>query len=148
MKDAPMAFSKWIKLVLAFGSTLAYEGVQAEDGYRLWLRYDKVEDPVLLTSYLQKVSVIVVEGASDTEKVLGEELKTGLDGLLGRKTPLTETITEDGVVLVGTPSTSPLIASLKWSRDLKRLGNEGYLIRSTTLQEHKTIVIASASPVG
>src|SRR5579872_1973010 len=114
--------------------------VHAEDGYRLWLRYDKVNDPALLASYQKEVSAIVVEGPSETEKVLREELKRALGGLLGREIPLVKAPGENGTVVVGSPSTSPLIASLDWSKELEPLGREGYLIRSTSLRGQRAIV--------
>ncbi|HEY5038255.1 MAG TPA: alpha-glucuronidase family glycosyl hydrolase, partial [bacterium] len=120
---------------------------QAEDGYRLWLRYDQVDDPGLLISYRQTLSSIVVQGKSETEKALTEELKNGLSGLLGQKIPFTELV-EKGAVIVGSPSTSPLIAELHWTKKLKQQGPEGYLIQSTTFQGRKVIIIASKSPIG
>ncbi len=148
MTFSPVAFLKHLKPFLALGFLLSCATVQAEDGYRLWLRYDKVDDPVLLTSYRQNVSAILVEGTSETEKVLQEELKKALGGLLDREVSLAKTPGENGTIVVGTPSTSPLIASLDWSKELEALGPEGYLICSSSLQGHQTIVIASASPIG
>ena len=42
----------------------------------------------------------------------------------------------DGAVIVGTPSTSPLVAALGWTDALARLGDEGYVIRSATVGGH------------
>lgn len=134
-------------LVLSFLILWIAPQAQAEDGYRLWLRYDQVDDPGLLISYRQTLSSIVVQGKSETEKALTEELKNGLSGLLGQKIPFTELV-EKGAVIVGSPSTSPLIAELHWTKKLKQQGPEGYLIQSTTFQGRKVIIIASKSPIG
>ena len=132
--------------VLGLGLLLA-AGARAEDGYQLWLRYAKVGDPQLLQSYRQAFSSIVVPGDSDTDRILRKELQRGLKGLLGKDIHVGKDLTS-GALLVGTPSTSPLIAQLKWDGDLKPLGNEGYLLRSTEISGSQVTVIASLSPVG
>jgi alpha-glucuronidase len=67
-------------LVVLFCALLG-QPAYAEDGYRLWLRYDVVQDAALLAAYRQSASSIVVEGRSDTERVLREELERGPSAL-------------------------------------------------------------------
>ena len=45
-------------ILVALGATLA----RAEDGYRLWLRYDLVADTSLRESYTQALGQIVIGG--------------------------------------------------------------------------------------
>jgi alpha-glucuronidase len=119
----------------------------AEDGYRLWLRYDKVESPQQLAVYRKAVSALVVEGDSPSERVIRAELRQGLAGLLGTNIPLSTRVEEAGLV-AGTPRTSGLIRDLKWDSDLKAAGTEGYVIRSATLKGRRVTVIASQGPPG
>jgi alpha-glucuronidase len=60
---------------------------RAEDGYRLWLRYEKVSDEALRKAYQERLSRIVlsVPGGVSSAKVdaAREELTLGLQGLLG-----------------------------------------------------------------
>lgn len=58
---------------------------RAEDGYRLWLRYDKVNDPVLLNQYNKQLRSICLAGGTLPLLSAQLELKTGLEGLLGKK---------------------------------------------------------------
>ena len=137
----------WLKfLVLGFGCFLTATA-WAEDGYPLWLRYAKVSVPQLLQAYRQAFSSIAVQGDSDTDRALRKELQKGLKSLLGKDIPAVKDA-QSGGLLVGTPSNSPLIASLKWDDELKALGNEGYLIRFTEISGKQATVIASLSPVG
>jgi alpha-glucuronidase len=53
-------------------------------------------------------------------------------------------IEHDGVLVAGTPKSSPAIAHLKRNRELARLGPEGFLIRSVKIGSRSATVIASA----
>src|SRR5688572_12558403 len=57
----------------------------AEDGYRLWLRYNKVSDNKLLSNYGRLISTVVFEESSPTLDAAKKELVTGLEGLLNKK---------------------------------------------------------------
>jgi alpha-glucuronidase len=137
----------WLATAFVSCALLAQVG-QAEDGYRLWLRYDVVPDASRLGAYRQAVSSIVVQGRSDTERALREELGRGVGGLLATTVPSVDSVSGDGAVVAGTPSTSSLIAALGWASRLKEVGPEGYVIRSTKVGGRKATVIASESAVG
>ena len=121
---------------------------RAEDGYRLWLRYVKVDDAAQLRDYQRSVSSIVVQGLSPTERIIREELQRGLAGLLDAPVPISEAVREDGAVVVGTPASSPLVARVQWVKDLAALGNEGYIIRSSTIGGHAVTLICSQGTSG
>ncbi len=119
---------------------------RAEDGYRLWLRYDKVDDPALLETYRQTISSLYIPGRSNTEKIIAHELKKNLSGLLGREVPLSDHL-QMGSVVVALPS-FPLPGLLEWPDKLKAQGPEGYFIRSLSVNGNKITVISSLSPRG
>ena len=85
---------------------------RAEDGYDLWLRYWEVEDATRLAEYRAAVGRLVVQGGSPTLIAARDELVAGLTGLLGRPITATSSLTSSGTLIVGTPASSPLIASL------------------------------------
>jgi alpha-glucuronidase len=127
-----------------FGGLFLAGLLQAEDGYRLWLRYDKTANPQILTRYQAQITQLIVPQKSTA----GEELKTGLSGLLGKEIPTVSSILEDGAVIAGTPQTSPLVNKLIPSSELEPVGNEGYIIRSLQHDNHSVIVIAGNQPTG
>jgi alpha-glucuronidase len=126
---------------------LNYE-LNGEDGYRLWLRYDQVNDPATLKQYNKHISGYLAEGESPVLKASSKELKTGLTGLLGRDIPELASITQNGVILIGTPETSSIISSLNLDNKLKDVEEEGYLIISAKCKGKKSIVIAANSDRG
>jgi alpha-glucuronidase len=120
--------------------------VDAEDGYRLWLRYDKIDNPTLLQQYRDNIAGIQFTSPTPTLKVAKEELLNGLEGLLGKKLKEQKTIAEKFLV-VGTSSTSTTIQSLLSSSHLN-LGTEGFIINTQKFGQKNTIVIAANSDVG
>ena len=120
---------------------------KAEDGYRLWLRYDPLPHSAL-GAYRPRVTSVVVQGRSATLDAARAELVGGCAGLLGGAVPAAEEVVRDGAVVVGTPRSSPLVAGLGWARRLSALGPEGFLIRSARLGPHSVTVIASEGEAG
>lgn len=117
----------------------------AEDGYELWLRYRPLPEPAAQV-YRTVASELVIATATPTQAAIRTELLRGLGGLLGGPPPLSDAITRDGAVLVGTPSSSPLLARL--ALDFEGLGRDGYLIRSVELDGRAATVIAANTDVG
>jgi alpha-glucuronidase len=57
------------KLLLVACSCLVAVFLYAEDGYRLWLGYDKIDDPVLLQQYRNSITGIQFSASSPTLSV-------------------------------------------------------------------------------
>jgi alpha-glucuronidase len=127
---------------------LLYNFSQAEDGYRLWLRYDRITDAKKLNAYKAALTEIYLKDDSPTLKAASEELSNGLAGLLGIRLPFLRTITKHGALIVGTPQSSETIAALDLQNKLKSVGAEGYLILTTTVNQKKCTAIAANTDVG
>lgn len=133
--------------LLALLLLLAGASARAEDGYRLWLRYDALPARALRL-YRPLVTSVVVEGKSATLDAARAELLEGCSGLLGLTVPSSERVERDGAIVVGTPETSTLVGGLGWARQLDALGGEGFLIRSARLKGRAVTVIASVGEAG
>ncbi len=64
---------------------IAAVSVSAEDGYCLWLRYDKISDQKVLERYNQEIAGWIIQGKTPLLKAAGSELQTALNGLLDRE---------------------------------------------------------------
>jgi alpha-glucuronidase len=122
--------------------------VSAETGYRLWLRYDQVSDNQMLEYYRISVTGFIIEGESPILASVRNEMNMGLAGLLGQNIPSLKAVKGNGIVIAGTPSNSPLIASLKLKDKLAKLGNEGFIIITSVYKKKKIIVIAANTDIG
>jgi alpha-glucuronidase len=115
----------------------------AEDGYDLWLRYRPME--AAAAAQYAPHAVAVVGGDSPTLRAAESELERGLGGLLGRPVGMAPAV-GDGDIVLGTPQGSALVRGL--NLNLAKLGTEGYLIESTTIDGHPVTVIAANNDVG
>jgi alpha-glucuronidase len=117
----------------------------AEDGYRLWMRYEPLPEATV-AQYKPHATAVVVPGSSKTTQAIRHELVTALTGMLGIPVHVASAVERHGAIVVGTPQSSPLIAAL--DLPLKELGPEGYCIRSVMLDGHQVTVVAANSEVG
>ncbi|MBN8668239.1 MAG: alpha-glucuronidase [Chitinophagales bacterium] len=74
--------------------------LRAETGYDLWLRYNKVSDPVLLKHYRQYIEDPVFPGSSPMLDVAKAELRNAFTGLLGTTVSLRTTPTSRSTFFV------------------------------------------------
>ncbi len=119
--------------------------LRAEDGYRLWMRYEKISDPAVLRHYQNGIRGIVVEGSSPTLTIARQELENGLSGILSRKVAASQKISS-GTIIAGTFDSPHLKALRATGKNLP--GPEGFIIRSTTINKKKVIAIAAHSEIG
>src|ERR1700761_5248385 len=125
--------------------------IHAEDGYRFWLRYDRIDDPVLLQQYRSAIVGVLVNNSSPTLHVAAKELQDGLTGLLGQPNTIIPHAlgwVGPGALIAGTPASSPFVARLHWTDSLKRLGDEGFMIRQYTLNDQSGIAIVANTDIG
>ena len=130
-------------LILIFG----FLNTNAEDGYRLWLRYELIQNTQVLNEYKQLIKGIVFEGDSPTINAAKDELQKGLKGLLGIAFNYSNQV-EDNFIAAGTPEHSPLINSFDIKDKLKNLGDEGYVIINMPVNGKNVFVISANKDIG
>lgn len=94
---------------------LSTSSVFADDGYRLWLKYDLLKDSKQRQNYAQLTKFIALSADNQIIKTASEELQIGLQGLLGEKAPIVKSATEGGVILKITDEIQTLSGSSKES---------------------------------
>jgi alpha-glucuronidase len=136
-----------LKSVALFFSLLfltAYS--HAEDGYRLWLRYDKITNEGLLQQYRTQVSNILFYASSPTLAAAKKELTTGLSGLLDKQVGSSNAFA-NGSVIAFTKGTSKPDLPLE-GFDYSALGSEGFIIKTVTSGGKKATAITANTDVG
>ncbi|WP_345952616.1 alpha-glucuronidase family glycosyl hydrolase [Mucilaginibacter sp. PAMB04168] len=119
---------------------------KAEDGYRLWLRYDKVKSTALYNGYRQSVKQIVFTGSSATAQAAKKELLDGLQQILNLQPAQVSNITANGTLIIGTPKSSKVIAT--YSQELHESGDEGYFLKSATIAGKSCLLIGGNTDKG
>lgn len=126
-------------LILSIPLTTA----RADDGYRLWLRYDKITDRPYLKQCTRSFRSIMLTGDSQVLSAAAEELAKGLGGMTGKSIEMVSAPGRRGTVVAGTFGSSPLIDALLPDVSPGTTGEEGYLIRSVRHRGRRLTVIAS-----
>lgn len=134
------------KIILSLVTIFFIYSSFAEDGYRLWLRYDKIEDVNVLKHYNDEISSLKFTENSATFIAAREEMIEGLQSLLAKKIIVQNTIST-GTVVVGTTE-DKFIHSLFTVNEINSIGREGFLIKTTKANEHNNIVIAGNTDIG
>ena len=122
-------------------------GLRAGDGYRLWLRYDKIDNPRLLSLYQQEVTGMQFKDNNPTLQAAKQELIKGLQGLLNKKIADHSSI-NNGTVIAGTPASSNPVKTFFSQQEINDLGNEGFIIRAAYFNKKNVLFIAAKNDVG
>ncbi len=137
--------------VLLIFCTLLYAQhnlIFADDGYDLWMKYNKIEDTAQLAEYQQTISSISVKGQTETCRIIQDELKRGLRGLLEKKFPAMESDSKSGSLIIGTPESCEVIKKTIDPATLKTLGREGFIIKATKIDGDSSLVIVANEDIG
>ncbi|WP_200215074.1 alpha-glucuronidase family glycosyl hydrolase [Micromonospora coerulea] len=117
----------------------------AEDGHELWLRYRPVGNPGRRAEYTRAFTHVVRQGESSVLQSAAAELTRGLSGLLDRDVPTAAQPSEQGAVVLGTPSSSALVLDLLAAAELDELGPEGFVLRRVRGDGGKDIVVVAST---
>lgn len=137
-----------LKLIYIAALILCMPMLHAENGYDLWLRYQKVDNSQLLNSYSKTLAKLNFPVNSATLTEAKNELQQGLDGLLDTNLPETDGISK-GTLLVGTPASSKVLSGIHAiTNEISVLGDEGFLIKTMKVNGTPCTVIAARKDMG
>ena len=154
----------------------AAESADSYNGSQLWLNYRQVADSARLNEYKAAATAIIVQNydanptyrhsrsgsvwtpqrpsnaqeaiPASTLEAARMELSRAISGLTGSEVLYADSVSADGAIIVGTPESSPLIASLDLGAALAAVGDEGYVIRSVTIGGKAATAIAGNTEIG
>ncbi len=115
----------------------------AESGYKTWLRYEKIDDIILRGEYIKYCNRVIVTNESEILTSALNELKTGLDEMLGVEPQIVREKASSGIIL-GTLDNIPSAISNKIISKHRLTTPEGFMI----LTVDENIVITAKSDVG
>lgn len=119
----------------------------ADNGYRLWLKYDKLQDRKLLAIYKNKMQEISLHGNSPTIQKAKEEITAASQGLLDVTPKWTTGNTSNSNLLIGTPAADILIASMHLS-ELDQVKDDGYIIVNKPINGRICTIITAKTDMG
>ncbi len=119
---------KWNLVLVLFFTVFSH--VYADDGYRLWLKHNLVEDPVLREDYSKRMGYIAVEGGGEILKTAVKELQSGLQSMLGITVDSNMQPSFTGGIVVGVAGQSSSVDTLLTKDERAWLGEEAFLLSS------------------
>ena len=137
---------RFILLVCALLAS-ASSVLHAQGGHDLWLTYTPVTGP-LRAEYRAGLTGLMIPDESPTLRIARDELTSAIGSLTAQPLPVERDVRRDGMVIVGTPTSSRLIASLPLAAELPSLGADGYLVRATRVNGRNAIVVAANRDIG
>ena len=114
--------------------------LRAEDGYDLWLRYNKISNTAILGQYKKQINGPVVIGTSPTIGIIKAELSRAFSGLTATPFKISASIEKSSSFIAGISSSSAILSSIVTKDELSRIGTEGFIIKT---KPGKTIITAN-----
>jgi alpha-glucuronidase len=150
--SSPRRRHGWTGWLISAAMVVLVTAARAEDGYRLWLRYDRIENEALRQTYAAALTELVAAEPPSRldDAVLAaaeDELRTGLHGLLGVELPVVAQPSREGSLLLGTPR-NPALRPLVTDHDLRAAGDEGYILRRVRVDGHARILLVANREIG
>lgn len=132
----------WVMLIASLQKTIAQED------YKLWLQYKKVQDTKIVSSYESKINGIYALGNSETIQVATKEIKLGLSGLLDSTIALQQNTNKENMLILGNKLLldENILKNIKTEFDL--INEEGYIIKTIQLKNKKHILITGKTDIG
>lgn len=117
--------------------------LRAEDGYRLWLRYDKVDDAALLRQYRTQIGSVYFAAQTPAQVAAKEELLAGLEGLLAKKIPEAKHPSANTLVVARNG-----LAANDGHPESGSLGTEGFRIQTRSSGGRRNVFILADTDKG
>ncbi len=149
MKLSPIKNTQrlWLLCILSMLFTFNFN-VNAQNDYKLWLQYTKIQNPDLVNSYKSQIKEIISLNDSETIKAALKELSDGFDAMLGEKIPLEiQSTSENGLILATQNLLKPETYNIL-REELNEIDEEGYLIKTLTINNKKQTIITAKKDIG
>ena len=137
-----------ILLLLAILALASASAVQADDGYRLWLKHDRITDRTYLRECSRQFGNVMITGESSVLRTAHDEFIAGLESMTGMEVTEVRAPEGRGTIIAGAFGSSPLVASLLSDVQPGTTGEEGYIIRSFRQGRRNITVVASEGERG
>ena len=122
--------------------------VKAQKDYKLWLQFDKITDTRLASEYRSRLQGIVSFGNSETSKIATKELETGIFYMLENEPKVFSEIKGENKIIVGSKSSLSTEIQKAVGSNFDKINDEGFIIKSISLNNKKHILITGKKEVG
>ena len=135
-------------LLVYFSILMLSLTASAQEDYKLWLQYRKLQNSELITTYKSKINGIVPLGNSETIQVASKELQLGLSGMLGTIIEAHQNIAAENMLIIGSKSSLNVDILKNLKSELEQINDEGFIIKTISFNNKNQIVITGKNDVG
>ncbi|RVT74899.1 alpha-glucuronidase [Flavobacterium sufflavum] len=138
----------FLYILLQLSFLIAPFNMSAQEDYKLWLQYKKVQHTKIASNYQSKINGIVALGNSETIQVATKEIQLGLSGLLDSTIALQQNTDKENMLILGNKLLldENILKNIKNEFDL--INEEGYIIKTIQLKNKKHILITGKTDIG
>jgi len=129
-------------------SFLSCINMQAEDGYKLWLRYAPITDPGQREFVEGILDQVLLGGTNSTYLAIRNELSRASKAMVDTPCLFLDQIPDREGLVIGTPASSIILENEDLLNKLKSLGEEGYFIGYVPFETTRHLVVAGNTAVG
>jgi alpha-glucuronidase len=134
--------------MLQLSLLIAPSNMSAQEDYKLWLQYKKIQDSKIASTYQSKISGIYALGNSETIQAATKEIHLGLSGLLGHEVSLQQNTNKENTLILGNQSSLDPAVIKNLKNEFELINNEGYIIKTIQLKNKKHILITGKTDKG
>ncbi|MGO1298488.1 MAG: alpha-glucuronidase family glycosyl hydrolase [Vibrio sp.] len=138
-----------ILMLSAFISQISHASPMfaGEDGYRLWLKYDLIHDPIKRRHYKKQLARIHLQGHSDTMAAIRQELNTALPQLLAKPVKFVAKAKRANNLVIAKGSQA-IQKRYKLDARFAKLTHDGFLIKVLNTHHGRQTLITAKSDIG
>ena len=116
--------------------------------YDCWLGYHKLEDSSVSAAYAELCSNVVVLGDTIVLNSAAAEINNGIKSMLGKTPNVVREFGSTGSIVLGVLGTAGLIDNAVTAEEKAQLGEEGFLIKASSIGGVKYILVAGKTDIG
>lgn len=141
--------------------SLTFSKVKAENGYDLWLRYQRIDDSTLRSQYVQYFSRVLLLGKSETIRVIDKELNIALPHMLGTPIAISSAYNRNGKsanthtekqrlsrVIIASRADLTGFDELANSIDYSHYGDQGFAVKRVNYQGTEVLLVTANTHIG
>lgn len=121
--------------------------LSAQEGYDLWLQYDRINDREVRENYLQKLQGLVIYGTGATVEITAAEINKAHEGFFDSAFEQVLSIKENTLV-IGTEENLPAYVVPALLQEFSEINEEGYIIKEIHIGNTPLTVITGKTEVG
>ena len=137
---------KTVFILISFLSLVAQS--QNINDYKLWLKYNKIENHDLSQAYSKKTNAVYIANIGDIIKNAKRELSLALPQMLGTQVTYESRIASETTLIIDVFNNLPEDLKLAVKKNIENIDKEGFIIQSISRNNTPLTIITSKEEIG